>query len=53
MVRQVQNLRRNADLAIEDRIRIFWDLDGEIATALGKFETYFCNETLTKSLLTL
>ena len=51
MVRQVQNLRRNADLAIEDRIRIFWDLDGELATALGKFETYFCNETLTKSLV--
>ena len=51
MVRQVQNLRRNADLDIEDRIRIFWDLDGEIATALGKFETYFCNETLTKSLV--
>ena len=50
MVRQVQNLRRDANLAVEDRIRVFWDLDGEIASALGKFRTYFCSETLTKSI---
>ena len=50
MVRQVQNLRRDANLAVEDRIRVFWDLDGRIATALGKFRTYFCSETLTKSI---
>ena len=49
MVRQVQNLRRDANLAVEDRIRVFWDLDGRIASALGKFRTYFCSETLTKS----
>ena len=50
MVRQVQNLRRDANLAVEDRIRVFWDLDGRIASALGKFRTYFCSETLTKSI---
>lgn len=50
MVRQVQNLRRDANLAVEDRIRVFWDLDGGIASALGKFRTYFCSETLTKSI---
>ena len=50
MVRQVQNLRRDANLAVEDRIRVFWDLDGGIASALGKFSVYFCSETLTKSI---
>ena len=50
MVRQVQNLRRDANLAVEDRIRVFWDLDGGIASALGKFRIYFCSETLTKSI---
>ena len=50
MVRQVQNLRRDANLDVEDRIRVFWDLDGGIATALGKFRIYFCSETLTKSI---
>ena len=47
LVRQVQNIRKDAGFAVEDRISIWWDLDSEFGSALSKFEGYFCNETLT------
>ena len=47
VVRMVQNLRKDAGFAGEDRIEISWDLDGKIDDALRKFVTYFCKETLT------
>ena len=47
VVRSVQNMRKDAGFAVEDRIEISWDLDGQIAEAVGKFSTYFRNETLT------
>ena len=47
VVRSVQNMRKDAGFAVEDRIEISWDLDGQIADAVGKFSTYFRNETLT------
>jgi isoleucyl-tRNA synthetase len=47
VVRSVQNMRKDAGFAVEDRIEISWDLDGQIAEAVGKFNTYFRNETLT------
>ena len=47
LVRQVQNIRRDAGFAVEDRISIWWDLGSEFGSAFSKFKGYFCNETLT------
>ena len=43
-------MRKNAGFAVEDRIEISWDFDGQIAEAVGKFKTYFCTETLTSTI---
>ncbi len=51
LVRTVQKMRKDAGFAVEDRIKISWDLDGQIARALGKFEEYFQNETLTNTIM--
>ena len=47
IVRFVQSMRKNAGFAVEDRIEISWDFDGQILDAVGKFKDYFCAETLT------
>ena len=47
---RIQNLRKDAGFSVEDRIEISWDLDGQIAEAVGKFERYFCGETLTQEI---
>ena len=47
LVRQVQNIRKDAGFSVEDRISVYWELDSEFALAISKFEEYFCNETLT------
>jgi isoleucyl-tRNA synthetase len=47
LVRQVQNIRKDAGFSVEDRISISWELDSEFGTAISKFKNYFCNETLT------
>jgi len=47
LIRQVQLMRKNADFAVEDRIMVNGDFDGELGDALNKFKDYFCNETLT------
>ncbi len=51
VVRFVQSMRKNAELAVEDRIEISWDFDGQISNALGKFRQYFMAETLTYNIL--
>ena len=50
IVRFVQSMRKNAGFAVEDRIEISWDFDGYILEALGKFNSYFCAETLTENI---
>ena len=50
LVRQVQNVRKDAGFSVEDRINIYWELNGEFQEAVSKFENYFCNETLTTSI---
>ena len=50
VVRSVQSMRKNAGFAVEDRIEVSWDFDGQIAEALGKFEKYFMSETLTNNI---
>ena len=50
LVRQIQNIRKDAGFSVEDRIIISWELHGEFQEAISKFEQYFCNETLTTSI---
>jgi isoleucyl-tRNA synthetase len=50
IVRKVQSMRKNAGYAVQDRIKVSWDFDGEILKAVTKFKDYFCTETLTKDI---
>ena len=50
MVRLIQNLRKEAGFAVEDRIDLNIKLDGDYKNALVKFEKYFKNETLVLNL---
>jgi isoleucyl-tRNA synthetase len=50
IVRIIQSMRKKAGFAVEDRIIISWDFDGQIKQALGKFEDYFKSETLTNNI---
>ena len=51
IVRVVQSMRKKAEFAVEDRINISWDFDGQIEEALGKFNNYFKSETLTNGIM--
>ncbi|MBT3180765.1 MAG: isoleucine--tRNA ligase [Candidatus Marinimicrobia bacterium] len=51
IVRSVQNMRKDAGFAVEDRITISWDLDGQFAEAIRKFDSYFKTETLTNTII--
>ena len=50
MVRLIQNLRKEAGFAVEDRIDLNIKLDGDYKKALVKFEKYFKTETLVLNL---
>lgn len=47
VIRQVQIMRKNANFAVEDRIKIYGSFPGEIGKAMEQFKDYFCAETLT------
>ena len=50
-VRQVQQLRKEADLEIEDRIQVFYHTDdAELKVAVGEWSTYIQAETLADAL---
>jgi len=40
-------MRKNADFAVEDRIKVYGEFDGKLEEALNAYKDYFCNETLT------
>jgi isoleucyl-tRNA synthetase len=51
LVRTVQNMRKEAGYAVEDRIDVSINLNGESKDALVKFEHYFKTETLVLNIL--
>ena len=51
LIRQVQNMRKNANFAVEDRIKIYGILDGEVGEAIRFFEDFFKNEVLAVELV--
>jgi isoleucyl-tRNA synthetase len=51
LVRRIQEMRKNADFNIEDRITTWWQADGEMADVIQKWEEYLKSETLTTDLL--
>ena len=52
-VRHVQQLRKTADLQIEQRINVFYECDEpEAVTALQEWQSYIATETLADSLTT-
>jgi isoleucyl-tRNA synthetase len=46
-VNKVQNMRKDADLNVSQRIRVSFAADDEVASAVEKFRDYVCTETLT------
>jgi len=46
LIRQVQNLRKDSDLKVEDRIKINLQCDESIKMALAQNEAYFMSEVL-------
>ena len=46
IIRQVQTMRKNANFAVEDRIKIYMEIDSTIKDAIRTFEGLFKNEVL-------
>lgn len=49
-ISKIQQMRKNNDYEVTDNIRIYFDGDEEITSALEKYEDYIKNETLAVSL---
>ncbi|NOZ74970.1 MAG: isoleucine--tRNA ligase [FCB group bacterium] len=48
LIRQVQIMRKNADFAVEDRIRVYARFPSKLQSAFDDYRDYFYAETLTK-----
>jgi isoleucyl-tRNA synthetase len=48
-VRHVQNLRKEADFHVNDRINLFYDTEGDLAEAVATHVDYIQMETLSVS----
>jgi isoleucyl-tRNA synthetase len=46
LVHQIQMIRKDARLNVDDRIRVSVDADGQLAAAVGEHSPYICGETL-------
>ena len=46
LVHQIQMMRKEARLNVEDRIRVAVNVDGESAEAIEEHRAYICSETL-------
>ena len=46
IIRHVQTMRKNANFAVEDRIKVFALLEGQVGEAISSFERLFKNEVL-------
>jgi isoleucyl-tRNA synthetase len=46
LVHQIQMMRKEARLNVDDRIRVSVDADGEVAEAIAEHSLYICGETL-------
>lgn len=51
LVRYIQDLRKEADFKVDDRIVVAIDVDGVVAEARDTFKDYLLSETLTKELV--
>jgi isoleucyl-tRNA synthetase len=50
-VNKVQNMRKESDFQISDRIIVKYHCNNELKGAIESFSEYICNETLTKELV--
>jgi isoleucyl-tRNA synthetase len=50
-VHRIQNLRRDAEFDISDRITTYWQGDGDIERVLGAHAEYVQGETLSTALV--
>jgi isoleucyl-tRNA synthetase len=51
LVRRIQNLRKDADFRIEDKIHTYYEGDPELAEVVRRYEDYIKQETLSEEMV--
>jgi isoleucyl-tRNA synthetase len=51
LVRRIQNLRKDADFRIEDKIATYYEGDPELMAVVQNYEQYICQETLSVEMI--